>query len=117
MRAIRNVAIIALLALPIAFLPGGGNAARAIVAALTLVFLATLGFAARQLYRENRLTVDTLPDRDRAVLLGAVGALALMIAGADELLGGGGGGAVLWVTIVACSVVAIAGVWMHARSL
>src|SRR5439155_946943 len=79
-----NVAIVLLLAVPIAFLPGGGNAADALLTALTLAFLATLVLAARQLYRENRLTVDTLPDGERAVLLGAVGVLVLMIAGADE---------------------------------
>ena len=52
------------------------------ITALTMAFLATLGFAACQLYRNNRLTVDTLPDDQRAVLLGSVGVLALMIAGA-----------------------------------
>lgn len=117
MRTPLNVAIVLLLAVPIAFVPGGGNAADALLTALTLAFLATLVLAARQVYRENRLTVDTLPDGERAVLLGAVGALVLMVAGADELLGGGGGGAVLWVTLVACAVVAIAGVWTRARSL
>src|SRR5919198_4817280 len=107
MRTARNVAIVALLAVPIAFLPGGGNAASAIVTALTIAFLASLGVAGRQLYRQNRLTVDTLPDGERAVLMGAVGILVLMVVGADELLGGGGAGAVLWVTLVACAVVAI----------
>jgi hypothetical protein len=81
-----------------------------------MAFLATLGFAARQIYRENRLTYDTLPDDQRAVLLGSVGVMVLMVAGADELLGGGGFGAVLWVTLVACAVLAIIGVWTRSRA-
>ena len=81
-----------------------------------MAFLATLGFAARQIYRENRLTYDTLPDDQRAVLLGSVGVLVLMVAGADELLGGGGFGAVLWVTLLACAVLAIIGVWTRSRA-
>ena len=116
MRTVRNIAIIALLAVPIAFLPGGGQAARAVLAALMIAFLATLGFAGRQVYRENRLTFDSLPDDQRAVLLGSVGVLALMVAGADEMLGGGGFGAVLWVMLVAFAVIAIVGVWTRAHT-
>ena len=116
MRNIRNIAIIVLIAIPVAFLPGGGQAATAALTVLTMAFLATLGFAARQVYRENRLTYDTLPDDQRGVLLGSLGVIVLMIAGVDEMLGGGGLGAVLWVTLVACAVLAIAGVWTRARS-
>jgi cbb3-type cytochrome oxidase subunit 3 len=115
-RTLRNIAIIALLAVPVAFLPGGGRAADAVLALLSMAFLAVLAFALRQVYRENRLTFDSLPDDQRAVLLGSVGILALMVAGADEMLGGGGFGAVLWVMLVACSVIAIIGVWTRAHS-
>jgi len=116
MRTIRNITIIALIAILVAFLPGGGQAATAALTVLTMAFLATLGFAARQIYRENRLTYDTLPDDQRAVLLGSVGVMVLMVAGADELLGGGGFGAVLWVTLLACAVLAIIGVWTRSRA-
>jgi O-antigen ligase len=116
MRALRNIAIIALLAVPVAFLPGGGRAAQTVITALTMVFLATLVVAVREVYRANRLTVDTLPDDQRAVLLGSVGVIVLMVAGADEMLGGGGIGAVLWVTLVACAVIAIISVWNRAHT-
>jgi hypothetical protein len=115
-RTVRNIAIIALLAVPVAFVPGGGQAARAVFTALMLAFLAILGFGVWQIYRENRLTFDTLPDDQRAVLLGSVGLIVLMIAGADEMLGGGGFGAVLWVMLVACAAIAIIGVWTRAHS-
>ena len=94
LRTVRNIAIILILAVPIALLVA----------------------AARQIYREDRLTFDSLPDDQRAVLYGAVGVVVLMIAGAGKLLGGGGLGAVIWVTLMACAVVAIIGVWMRAHS-
>jgi uncharacterized membrane protein len=115
-RALRNVAIIAVLAAPIAFVPGGGNAASAILATLTLAFLAVLGFAGRQLYRESRLTVDSLAQNERALLVGAVCLLVLMIAGASDMLNGGGPGAALWVVLVGCAVVVIASLWIRSRS-
>ncbi|HEY7150440.1 MAG TPA: hypothetical protein VH391_02040 [Solirubrobacterales bacterium] len=116
MRLARNIAIVLLLAVPVAFLPGGGQAAQTVVTALTMAFLAALGFALYELYRNNRLTVDTLPDDQRAVLFGSAGVLVLMVAGADPMLGGGGFGAVLWVTLVACAVIAIISVWNRAHT-
>lgn len=116
MRTARNIAILALIAAGVAFLPGGGNAAQAVIAVVMMAFLATLAVAARQVYRENRLTFDTLPDDQRAVLLGSLGVIVLMVAGADEMLGGGGLGAILWVTLMACAVLAIVGVWMRSHS-
>jgi hypothetical protein len=116
MRAARNITIIAVIAAAVAFVPGGGNAAQAVLAVLMLAFLATIVLAARQVYRDNRLTFDSLPDDQRAVLIGSLGVIVLMIVGADEMLGGGGFGAVLWVTLVAVSVLAIVGVWTRAHT-
>ena len=116
MRVVRNITIIVLIAIPVAFLPGGGRAASAVITALTMAFLATIGFAARQVYRDNRLTYDTLPNDQRAILLGSLNMIMLMIVGADEMLRGKSFGAVLWVTLVACAVLAIVGVWTRARS-
>jgi hypothetical protein len=114
-RTARNIAIIVVLAVPVAFVPGGGQVARGILVALMLAFLATLGLAARQVYRENRLTIDTLPDVHRAELLVACGVLVLMIAGADELLDSGLG-TVLWIALVAISALTLARVWHDAHA-
>jgi hypothetical protein len=116
LRTLRNIAIIAILAVPVAFVPGGGNAAEAVLVALGMAFLASLAAAVRQIHRQNRLTFDSLSDEQRAVLFGAIGVIVLMIAGAGKLLGGGGLGAVIWVTLLACAVIAIIGVWMRAHT-
>jgi xanthine/uracil/vitamin C permease (AzgA family) len=113
-RALRNIAIIALIAVPVAFLPGGGAAARAVLAALGLLFLATIGFAAYQGYRSNSLTITTLPDLQRAVFWSAVGLIVLMIAAADEMLDTAGG-TLVWIGLLALSVVAILRVWTEAH--
>jgi hypothetical protein len=114
-RILRNVVIIALLALIVAVVPGGDNAARAIVTALNLAFLALIAFTAWQLYRQNRLSYLQLDERSRFMLLGAIGAIVLMIAGADELTGTGLG-LVLWLAVIGLSILALVRVWAESRS-
>jgi hypothetical protein len=115
-RAARNIAIIALLALVVAAVPGGGNLADGILAVLLIAFLVILGVMAFLLYRQNRLAFLTLAERQRALLLGALGAIVLMIAGTDELLETGGG-TLVWIGVLGLSVYAIARVVAQARSL
>jgi hypothetical protein len=115
MQTVRNVAIIAVLALGVAFIPGGGTAAETALAALTMGFLAAMAFFVYRLYRENQLTLYTLADARRAILYGAFGVIALMIAGADELLDSGGG-TVVWIGLIALSAFAIFRVWTDATS-
>jgi hypothetical protein len=114
-RHVRNVAIILLLALGVAFVPGGGDAADTILAALYMGFLATIGFLGYRLYMQNQLTLSALSDGRRLLLFGAVGAIALMIAGADEMLDSGAG-TLAWIAILAASVLAIIQVWREANA-
>ena len=116
MRTARNVAIIMLLALVVAFLPGGGNAAETLLTALTMGLLAGITWMVYTVSRENQLTLATLSDSRRAVLYGAVGLLALLIAGSDKLFSTGGG-TLLWILLLAIAVGAIWRVWMEANSL
>jgi hypothetical protein len=114
-RAARNIAIIALLALIVAAVPGGGDAADAVIAALTICFLAVLGLAGYQAYRQNRLTYLGLDNRARGILVAAVGAIVLMIAGADELLDTGAG-LLVWIGVLGLAVFAIVRVWTDAHT-
>jgi hypothetical protein len=116
MRAARNVAIVMLLALPIAFLPNGENVAEALLAALTMALLAGLSWMLYTLSRQNQLTLATLTDGRRAILYGAFGLMALLIAGADKMFATGGG-SVLWILLFATAAAAIWRVWMEANSL
>jgi len=115
-RVARNIAIIALLALVVAAVPGGGNLADGILAVLTIAFLGIIGVMGFLAYRQNRLAYMTLDDRGRMILLGALGAIVLMIAGADELLDSGAG-TLVWIGVLGLSVFGIVRVVTESRSL
>ncbi|MGI9020626.1 MAG: hypothetical protein ACR2G3_07955 [Solirubrobacterales bacterium] len=106
MRHLRNIAIVMALALVVAAVPGGGNAAEAVLTAISIAFMVVIGLAGYQLYRSQQLSISALSDRDRGILAGAVGLIVLMIAGADELLDTGLG-ALIWIGLLAMACVAV----------
>ena len=114
-RTARNIAIILLLALGVAFVPGGSSAADTVLAAISRGFLAALGFLGYPRDVQNPRTLSALSDGRRALLYGAVGAIALMIAGTDELLGDGAG-TLVWIAMIGASVLAIIHVWREANT-
>jgi hypothetical protein len=114
-RIARNVAIILALAAAVAFLPSGGNVAEAVLTAITMAFLAAITWAIYALSRQNELTLATLSDGRRAVLYGALGLIALLIAGSDEMFSSGGG-TLAWVLLLAAAVAAIWRIWIEANS-
>jgi hypothetical protein len=69
---IRNVAIIALVAAAVQFLPGGSGAADTFSAAIYVVFAGGLLYWASYVYRNNRVALHGLGDQRRALLYGAV---------------------------------------------
>lgn len=115
MRTLRNVSIVMLLALVVAFAPHGGNAAETILTAITMAFLAALAWMVFVLGRQNQLTLATLTDARRAILYAALGMLALLIVGSDELFSTGGG-TLVWIILLGASVAAIWRIWIDASS-
>lgn len=115
MRTARNVAIVMVLALGVAFVPGGGNVADAVFTALTMGFLAGISWMLYTLSRQNQLTLATLSDGRRALFYGAFGMIALLIAGTDKLFASGGG-TLLWLLLLGASVAAIWRVWTEANT-
>jgi len=112
---VRNVAIVMLLALGVAFLPHGGNVAEAVLTALTMALLAGIAWMLYIFSRENQLTLSTLTDGRRAIFYGAFGMLALLVAGSDKMFSTGGG-TLLWIILLAASVAAIWKVWIEANT-
>jgi hypothetical protein len=111
----RNVAIIMLLALGVAFLPGGGNAVATVLTAIGMAFLAGITWMLYTLSRQNQLTLATLTDGRRAIFYGAFGMLALLVAGYDKLWSTGMG-TLLWLVLLGASIFAIYRVWSEANS-
>ncbi|HEY8002224.1 MAG TPA: hypothetical protein VID76_09815 [Solirubrobacterales bacterium] len=115
MRAARNIAIIALLALVVAVAPAGGNVADGILAVISLTFYAMIVAAAYQLFRQNRLAYLGLTDGQRAMLVGSLGAIVLMIAGATKLTATGAG-LLVWLAVIAASVITLIKLWGDVRA-
>ena len=103
MQLARNLGIVAIIALGLTVLPGGNAATDTALAALSMAFLATIGWFAYRLHRENGLAIATLSEGWRATLYGALGIIALLIAGADELFGTGLG-TLAWIAFLALAV-------------
>lgn len=85
MRAARNIAIIMLLAFIVAAVPGGGEVADGVTAAITITFLGLIAFAAWFSYRQNRYTYLGLTEQSRTILVASVGGIVLSLAGMDDL--------------------------------
>ena len=115
MRLARNLLIVAAVAALVAFAPGGGNGANTVLTAMTMGFFVVLVVFVYQRYRENQLTLATLSDGRRAVLFGALGLIALLIAGTDEFFASGGG-TLAWIVLLGAAVAAIWRVWFEASS-
>jgi hypothetical protein len=115
MRVARNVVIVMVLALPVAFTPSGGNVAEAVLTALTMGLLAGMAWMVYVLSRQNQLTLATLSDGRRGILYGAFGLIALLVAGSDWMFASGGG-TLLWLLLLAASVAAIWKIWIEANT-
>jgi hypothetical protein len=115
MTNLRNVAIIMALAFGVAFLPAGGNVAEAVLTVITIGFLTAIAWTIYVLSRQNQLTLAALSDARRAILYGALGLIALLIAGSDEMFSSGGG-TLAWLLLLAASVAAIWRIWIEANT-
>jgi len=71
--------------------------------------------AAAAIGRQNQLTLATLTDARRAILYGALGMLALLVAGSDEMMATGGG-TLAWIVLLAASFAAVWRIWIDAHS-
>jgi hypothetical protein len=114
-RTLRNVAIVLLLGLVVAFTPTGGNVAEAILTAIGMGFLAGIAWAVFVAGRQNQLTLATLTDTRRAILYSALGMIALLIAGSKEMTASGGG-TLAWIILLGASVAAIWRIWIDANT-
>jgi hypothetical protein len=110
LQTLRNIAIIAALAAAVDFLPGGGNAAAAVLTALTMAFLAAIAWLLYRVYREQQLTLATLTDARKAGLFGAVGGIALLVVAYDDFRSWTGG-VLLWIALMAGCLGAIFLIW------
>jgi hypothetical protein len=111
----RNVAIIALIAAAVEFLPGGGRAASAFSAALWVVFAAGLAYFAYRLYREHHISLHSLGDRHRGLLYGAV-AVGFLAAASQPRMWGTNFGEFAWFALVGVAAYTLLAVYRYSRT-
>jgi hypothetical protein len=93
-------AIIALIALAIVALPGGGPVLNVVLALLSMAFFVGIALFAYRLYHEQRFTLDSLTDRQRFVLYASIGVAMLNFTATSRLFNAGGAGVLLWLVLL-----------------
>ena len=105
LKHVRNIAIVLALAAIVAIVPGGGTGADVVLQAVSVIFLAALVWVAAIYYRENRITLLSLGNARRAVLYGAIAALAVTLTATDRLWQTSAG-SVAWLVLMGASLYA-----------
>ncbi|NLT07307.1 MAG: hypothetical protein GXY03_13505 [Solirubrobacterales bacterium] len=106
-------ALIAAVALALTALPGADHALDMVLTALTIAFLAAIAFLGYRMYSRFQFELDSLPDRNRAVLYGSIGLVLLSLAATSRLFDVGGAGVIVWLALLAAS--AYGAYWVYAR--
>jgi uncharacterized membrane protein YebE (DUF533 family) len=111
-----KLGVVALIALAVVVLPGGGTGLNLAGRLLTIGFFAAIGFLVYRLYRQYRFELDTLAERQRFVLYVSLGVAVLALTATSRLFDAGGAGVLAWFALVAASSYGIFWVWTHYRS-
>ena len=115
MKAARNIAIIAVAALAVTVLPGGGPTVDVILTLITIAFFVAIAVLGYRLYREHHFSLDALAPRHRLVLYASVGLAFLTFAATQRLFGAGGAGALGWVVLLCLASYGVFWVFTQSR--
>ena len=107
--------VVALVALALVVLPGGGNALDVVLTALTIVFFAAIALLVARLYRQYRLDLDTLDPNIRLALYGSLAIAVLTFTGTDRLFDAGGAGVLAWFALLAVASYGLFWAWTRYR--
>jgi hypothetical protein len=100
MRQARNWAIVALIALAIVALPGGGPVLNVVLSLLSIAFFVGIGLFGYRLYHDQRFTLDSLSDRQRFILYASIGVAFLNFTATKRLFNAGGVGVLVWLVLL-----------------
>jgi hypothetical protein len=108
--------ILALIALALTVLPGGGPVLNLTLALLSVAFFTAIAVLGYRLYRQFSFELNTLEDRQRFVLYGSVGLALLTFCATRRLFDVGGAGAVVWFALLGLCSYGVYWVWSQYRS-
>ena len=109
-------ALVALVALVLTALPGGGSALNLVLTLITILFFTAIAVLGYRLYREHRFELDTLDTRQRLVLYGSVALAFLTFTATQRLFDQGGLGVLVWLALLGACSYGIFWVWTRYRS-
>jgi hypothetical protein len=115
LKTTRNIAIVLLIAAAVEFLPGGGRAANTLSALLSVIFAAGLGYMGVRFYREHRVDIYGLGDRQRGLLYGAL-AVGVFAAAARPRMWQSAFGEFVWFVLAGLVVYTLVAVYRFART-
>lgn len=111
----RNFAIVAVIALLLVLVPGGGRGLDVFIAVLSIVFFAAIAFFGYRLFREHRFTIESLSTRERLVLYGSVALAFFTFTAAERMFDAGGIGVLLWLSLLGVCSFGVYWVFMQSR--
>jgi O-antigen/teichoic acid export membrane protein len=95
-----KLGVVALIALVLVVLPGGGSALDVALTLLTIAFFTAIALLGYRLYREHRFELESLEPRQRLVLYGSVGLAFLTFTATNRLFDEGGIGVLAWLALL-----------------
>jgi hypothetical protein len=107
--------VIALVALVIVVLPGGGNALDVLLTLLTVAFFAAIALLVARMYRQYRLDIESLDASIRLALYGSLAIAVLTFTGTDRLFDAGGAGVLAWFALLALASYGLFWAWTRYR--
>ena len=108
--------IVALVALGLFLLPGGGDALDVLLTLLTIAFFLAIAVLGYRLFRQYRFEIESLPDSQRLVLYGSVGLAFLTFTATNRLFDQGGLGVLAWLALLGLCSYGVFWVWTRYRS-
>ena len=111
-----KLGVVALIALVLTVLPGGGNALEVVLTVLTIAFLGAIAYLGYRLYRQYRLDIDGLDPNLRLALFGSIGLAILTFVATDRLFNVGGLGVLAWFALLALCSYGLYWTWTRYRS-
>jgi hypothetical protein len=112
---VRNIAIVMAIAALVVLIPGGGTGASFALQAVSVLFLAVVGWLVYFIYRENRLALYSLGGRRRAILYASAGLVVITLSATARLFETTAGKVVWLLLLVAAAYAAFAVVWSARR--
>jgi hypothetical protein len=92
--------VVAVIALVLVVLPGGGSALDVALTLLTIAFFTAIAMLGYRLFREHRFELDSLEPRQRFVLYASVGLALLTVTATNRLFDEGGIGVLAWLALL-----------------